>query len=334
MRDVIIIGAGLAGLSAALYLGRSKRDTLLIHSSRSMAKWEPQVENYLGFPEGISGSALLDHGMIQVAKYGVETVEDEIQSLRTRGETFRIKGTRQTYDAKRVLLATGLTHLPPDIPGVKQCLGTSLFFCKDCDAHRLQGKRIAIMGRNNEAVDYALGMLMFTSCVTLVTSGGELVWDEEHAQWLEEYHIPVRQENVVTLNHTEGRLESIEFVRGEPTKADAIFTTRGDVPHSTLAEGVGASLDNEGQIIVDAYLRTTVPGLYAAGCVTAANCQMIIAAGQGAAGGQAINRDLFESSLRQHALPCWRTDDRSDEGPRSTRTLKCSIIPLPVDTAI
>ena len=89
--------------------------------------------------------------------------------------------------------------------------------------------------------------------------------------------------------------------------------TRGDVPHSTLAEGVGASLDNEGQIIVDADLRTTVPGLYAAGCVTAANCQMIIAAGQGAAGGQAINRDLFESSLQRHALPRWGTDDRSEE---------------------
>ena len=303
MRDVVIVGAGPAGLSAALYLGRSKRDTLLIHSGRSMAKWEAQVQNYLGFPEGISGSILLEYGMNQVSQYQVDIVEDEIQSLIASQGTFQIRGRGNTYDAKRVLIATGLTHLPPDIPGVKQCLGKSLFFCKDCDAHRLQGKRIGILGRNNEAVDYALGMLMFTSCITLVTGGNERVWEEEHANWLQEYHIPVRQENIVMLKHTGGWLERIEFVRGEPTEVDAIFTTRGDVPHSSLAEGLGASLDNEGQIIVDGCLRTSVPGLYAAGCVTAANCQMIIAAGQGAIGGQAINRDLFESSLRRHTLP-------------------------------
>lgn len=303
MRDVVIVGAGPAGLSAALYLGRSKRDTLLIHSGRSMAKWEAQVQNYLGFPDGISGSTLLEYGMNQVSQYQVDIVEDEIQSVRASQGTFHLRGRGHTYDAKRVLIATGLTHLPPDIPGVKQCLGKSLFFCKDCDAHRLQGKRIGILGRNNEAVDYALGMLMFTSCITLVTGGHKCVWDEEHANWLEEYHIPVRQENIVTLKHTDGWLERIEFVRGEPTEVDAIFTTRGDVPHSSLAEGLGASLDNEGQIIVDGCLKTNVPGLYAAGCVTAANCQMIIAAGQGAIGGQAINRDLFESSLRQHTLP-------------------------------
>ena len=306
MRDVMIVGAGLAGLSAALYLGRSKRDTLLIHTGRSMAKWEAEVQNYLGFPEGISGTTLLDQGMNHVAKYDVAIVEDEVQSLRTSGGTFQVRGRGHTYEAKRVLIATGLTHLPPDIPGVKQCLGKSLFFCKDCDAHRLKGKRIVIIGRNNEAVDYALGMLMFTSSVALVTSSGAVEWDEDHAKWLEEYQIPVRQENIVSLEHTEGRLERIKFVRGEPTIVDAIFTTRGDVPHSTLAEAVGAALDNEGQIIVDACLRTNVPGLYAAGCVTTANCQMIIAAGQGAIAGQAINRDLFELSLRQHTLPRWR----------------------------
>jgi len=245
--------------------------------------------------------------MTQAAHYDVEIVEDEVLSLARNGGTFHIRGHGDSYNAKRVLLATGLTHLPPDIPGVKECLGKSLFFCKDCDAHRLQGKRIVIMGRNNEAVDYALAMLWFTPFVTLVTNAGKIVWDNDHAEWLAEYQLPVRKDRIHSVKHAEGRLERIDFVRGEPTQVDAIFTTRGDVPHSALAEGVGAALDEEGQIIVDACLKTNVPGLYAAGCVTAANCQMIIAAGQGAIGGQAINRDLFEESLRQHRLPRFET---------------------------
>ena len=307
IRDVIIVGGGLAGLSAAVYLGRSKRDTLLVHSGRSMAKWEDRVLNYLGFPEGITGVTLLTRGMDQAAQYGVELIEDEVQSLSRNRSAFHLRGTRGSYESKRVLMATGLTHLPPDISGVKECLGKSLFFCKDCDAHRLQGKRIVIMGRNNEAVDYALGMLVFTPYVTLATNGATVGWDDDHAAWLQEYKIHVRRDVVRLLKHHDGYLDEIDFGTGKTAQADAIFTTRGDVPHSALVQGVGALLDDEGQIIVDACLRTNVPGLYAAGCVTAANCQMIIAAGQGAIGAQAINRDLFEESLRLHTLPRFET---------------------------
>jgi thioredoxin reductase (NADPH) len=303
VREVIIIGGGLAGLSAALYLGRSRRDTLLIHSGRSMAKWEVQVQNYLGFPDGIAGTDLLDRGMEQAVRFEVEIVEDEVQSMVTNGKTFHIQGRQGSYDAKRVLIATGLTHLPPDLPGVKECLGKSLFFCKDCDAYRLQGQRVGIIGRNNEAVDYALGMLLFTPSVALATNGREVEWDNDHAGWLEEYQIRVRHDAILALEHEEGRLRTLTFARGEPAQMDAIFTTRGDVPHSVLATAIGALVDKEGQIIVDERLSTNVPGLYASGCVTSANCQMIIAAGQGAIAAQAINRDLFEESLRRHTLP-------------------------------
>lgn len=92
---------------------------------------------------------------------------------------------------------------------------------------------------------------------------------------------------------------------------DAAFTTRGDVVHNVLAAGAGAELDPDGQVVVDACMRTSIPGLYAAGCLTPANCQMIIAAGQGATAGQAMNRDLFEESLRANRLP------RVDESPRT-----------------
>lgn len=303
LREVIIIGGGLAGLSAAVYLGRGKRDTLVIHSGRSMAKWEPEVQNYPGFPEGIAGAALLDRCMVQASRFEVDIVEDDVQSLTKQDETFFLRGRQQCYQAKRTLLATGLTHLPPDLPGVRECLGTSLFFCKDCDAYRLNGKRVIIIGRNNDAADYALGMLLFTPHVMLATNGKDLQWNDDRAGWLREYGIHLRREIICGLEHEEGRVQSMVFVRGEPERVEAIFTTRGDVCHNALAEEVGARLDAEGQIIVDSCMKTTVSGLYAAGCVTPANCQMVIAAGQGATAAQAINRDLFDESLRRHTLP-------------------------------
>jgi thioredoxin reductase (NADPH) len=305
-REVIIIGGGLAGLSAAIYLGRSRRDTLLIHTNRSMAKWELNVQNYLGFPDGIHGADLLARGMEQVSRFDVAVTEDDIRSLTQDGDVFCLSGSRSVYRARRVLLATGLTHLPPKIPGVKECLGQSLFFCKDCDAYRVQGKKIVIMGGNNEAADYALAMLLYTSSVMICTNGQNPSWDADHAGWLQEYAVPVRHDRIRSVVHDDGQLTALIFEQGDSVNVEGAFTTRGDIYHNDLAESAGAKMDEAGQIIVDYCLQTTVPGLYAAGCVTPANCQMIIAAGQGAIAGQAINRDLFEDSLKRHALPHFR----------------------------
>jgi thioredoxin reductase (NADPH) len=273
-----------------------------------MAKWESNVENYLGFPDGIDGSDLLARGHAQVARFHVNVIEDEVLSLTRNDDTFHLQGRQQTYAARRVLIATGLTHLPPDISGVKDCLGKSLFFCKDCDAYRVQGKRIVIIGRNNEAADYALAMLLFSPSVMILTNGHEPHWDSDHSGWLKEYRVLVRRDRISTVEHDQGHLRALILDDGDSVALDAAFTTRGDVYHTHLARHVGAELDTEGEIIVDSCLRTTVPGLYAAGCVTSANCQMIIAAGQGAIAAQAINRDLFEESLRNHTLPCLSHD--------------------------
>src|SRR5688572_8225128 len=100
VRQVIIVGGGLAGLSAALYLGRSKRDTLLIHSGRSMAKWEANVQNYLGFPDGIDGTDLLERGYMQVTRFQVEMIQDEIETLTKAGGTFYLRGRQGDYYAK------------------------------------------------------------------------------------------------------------------------------------------------------------------------------------------------------------------------------------------
>lgn len=302
--DAVIVGAGLSGLSAAIYLGRAQRDTLVVSAGNSMAVWEPDVQNYLGFPDGVSGEDLVAGGKKQAARYGVHFADEEIDTVRREADgCFSVTGKKETHRARKVLLATGIFHIPPDIPGVKECLGHSMFFCKDCDGIRVCGKRIAIFGDNDEAVEYALGMLHYSASVFIVLHGRKPRWSAQHAEWVREYAVPVQAEPVTEVCHDGCTLQALLFESGELIAVDALFTTRGDIFYNELARTAGAKIDEPtGEIWTDSSLQTSVPGLYAAGCVTAANCQMIIAAGQGATAGQAINRALFEESLADHRL--------------------------------
>src|SRR3979490_2085484 len=214
VREVIVIGGGIAGLSAAIYLGRAQRDTLVIDSGHSMAKWEPAVENYLGFPNGVGGEKLLKNGCRQAKRHNVRFAHDEIKKVSSKKSGFILKGKKKTYRTKRLLLATGIFHLPPEIPGVKECLGHSMFFCKDCDGYRVRGKRIAIIGANNEAVEYALGMLHYSACVIVATNGDRPRWDKQHARWLEEYEIPVARKSIRDVDHRRRKIRALEFASG------------------------------------------------------------------------------------------------------------------------
>jgi thioredoxin reductase (NADPH) len=304
--EVIVVGGGPAGLSAALYLGRSKRRTLVIESGHSMAVWEPDVENYLGFPDGVSGDDLLRRGRQQAERYDVQFIGDEIMSAERHGNIFLLQGRHDRYEARRLLLATGITHLPPEIHEARACLGRSLFFCKDCDGYRVQGARIGIIGHNNEAINYALAMLVYSPTVIVATNGQEKAWDKPHAAWLQEYRIPIYEEPIIEVAHRDGLVQSIRLQDGPQVAIDYLFATRGDLCHNQLAQSLGAKLNGQGEIDIDECMLTSVSGLYAAGCVTPANCQMIIAAGQGATAAQAINRDLFEEDLRTQALRRYR----------------------------
>jgi thioredoxin reductase (NADPH) len=304
--QVIIIGAGPAGLSAAVYLTRAKRELLVIHSGKSMARWEPKVENYLGFPAGISGTKLLERARRQARRFGAEFLNDVIVTAHFQGKRFALKGQRRFYSCEKLLLATGVFHVPPDFQGFSSCIGHSIFFCKDCDGFRVQGKRVAVYGWNNETVRYAVAMLTYACDVCVLTDGRTPTWDEKHRRALATYKIPVFTSKVAGVERKGTRLRAIELRDGKERVIDALFTTRGDIIWNDLGKQLGARLDEVGQIVTDLDMRTSVEGLYAAGCVTPANCQMIIAAGQGATAAQAINRDLFDEALTSGVQPSQR----------------------------
>jgi thioredoxin reductase (NADPH) len=305
--DVIVVGGGLAGLSAAIYLGRAKRDVLVLDEGKSMARWEPDVQNYLGFPDGIAGSELLLRGHEQAEQYGARFLNENVMELRrAESNVFHVVAEHGVNETRRLLLATGIHHLPPQIHGVEECLGHSMFFCKDCDGVRCEGKCIGIFGWNDEAVEYALGMLLYSACVSVFLDGHEPHWSATHEQWLKDYEIPVYPNPVTDVHHLDGQVQWLELGGDVRVELDALFTTRGDVYHNKLARMLGAETNAHGEILVNDKMETTVPGLYAAGCVTPANCQMIIAAGEGAIAAQAINRSLFEESLATHSLHRYR----------------------------
>lgn len=308
--EVVIVGGGLAGLSAALYLGRAQRRTLLVDGGHSMAVWEPEVQNYLGFPEGISGTELLALGRAQAGKYGAAMVTDQIRLISGSRGAFVLQGEQETYRARRVLLATGIFHVPPDVPGLRECVGHSLFFCKDCDGVRVAGRAIAIVGANEAAAEYALGMLSYSPRVMIATDGELPRWSDDHAAWLAQHQIPVHGGRLTRVEHVDRHITALCMEGGRRLAVEYVFATRGDRYHSGLALALGATHDGEGQLVVDARLETSVPGLYAAGCVTPANCQMIIAAGQGAIAAQALSRDLFEESLADGSLARLREAQR------------------------
>jgi thioredoxin reductase (NADPH) len=295
--EVIIIGAGFAGLSATIYLGRAQRDALVIDAGKSMGRWEPKVENYLGFPAGITGQQLLARARRQAHRYRIRFKHDFITSAHARDGKFILRGKAGSYSCRRLLLATGIFHVPPDIPGVSACLGNSMFFCKDCDGIRVRNKRVAIYGWNNEAAEYALSLLAYTRCLTIVTDGRKPGWEPRYARILRDHAIEVEPQPIVRLARTGSKLKALRFKDRKEIPVQALFTTRGDIVFSKLAKDLGAALDSSGQVLTDTCMRTSVSGLYAAGCVTTANCQMVIAAGQGAAAAQAINREIFEETF-------------------------------------
>jgi len=270
-----------------------------------MARWEPDVQNYLGFPGGIEGEELLRRARQQARKYGATFLRDRIISAKINDGRFCLRGSR-SYISRRVLLATGIFHIPPDLPGVKPCLGHSMFFCKDCDGFRVQKKAVGVYGWTNETVEYALGMLAYSNQVFIVTDGRSPRWNRRHAGWLREYKIPFHRKAVINVLRRGSNIQGLQLQDGSRIKAQALFTTRGDIYFNKLARGLGAEVDREGQIRVDNDMRTSVDGLYAAGCVTPANCQMIIAAGEGAMAAQAINRSLFKENLANHSLTTWQ----------------------------
>ena len=282
MANVVIIGSGPAGISAALYTARAGVDTtVLTKGPGSLARAEG-IENYYGVPGSISGAELERRGIEGAKEVGVKFVEAEAVGL-----TFTDKLTVETlsgeYPADAVILATGASRTAPPVPGLKDLEGRGVSYCATCDAFFYRGKDVAVMGSGEYALHEASALLPLAKSVTLLTGGAELT-----AQFPPE--ITVRTEKVEAILGQD-KVSGVRLAGGEELPLDGVFIALGVAGSTALARKMGAEVDGN-KIVVDANMMTTIPGLYAAGDCTGGLLQVAKAVYEGAVAGNEAAKAL------------------------------------------
>ena len=297
--DCIVIGAGPAGLSASLFLARYLRRTLTFHHNSPRNEYAHGVHGFLGH-DGINPGELLARGRDEVTSYGGLIIEACVNSVeQVSADCFRVlvgdQGTEpQAFEARRLLLATGLRDLTPDCPGFREFYGSSVFHCPDCDGYEVKDKRVAVLAHGNNAAAFTENILTWTRHVTLLTDRHEI--SNRNRATLAALDVAIRTEAVVALegDKPNRQLQRVLFSEGEPLECDALFFSLGTELATNFHETLGCRLDPECDLVwVDETRQTSVKGVYAAGDITPKSQLAVVAAAEGAMAAIHIHRSLI-----------------------------------------
>ena len=297
--DCIVIGAGPAGLSASLFLARYLRRTLTFHHNSPRNEYAHGVHGFLGH-DGIRPLELLARGRDEVTGYGGLIIEARVDTVeKISAERFHVISGGKTFEARRLLLATGLRDLTPDCPGFREFYGSSVHHCPDCDGYEVKDKRVAVLAHDNNAAGFTANLLTWTRQLTLLTDGREISNDDRAK--LTALDVAIRREAIVALEGDKParQLQRVLFSEGDPLECDALFFNLGTELATNFHETLGCRLDPEcGLVWVDDTQQTSVVGVYAAGDVTPKSQLAVVAAAEGAMAAIHIHRSLIPKERR------------------------------------
>lgn len=291
MYDVVIVGGGPAGLSAALVLGRCRRRVLLCDAGTPRNAAATALHGYLT-RDGVPPLELLRIGREQLAPYGVElrfiTVTDVARS--DEGFDVTLEGGERVQ-AHAVLLATGIRDALPDIPGIEECYGITVHHCPYCDGWENSGKVLAVVGQGAAGAGLALSLQTWARRVVLCSNGPARLKRDQRDQ-LAAHDIVLHEERIARIAHAEGRATGVELTRGGRVPCDAIFITGRQTQQSALPQRLGCEFTRKGTVKTDHLGETCVPGIYVVGDASRDVQFVIVAAAEGAKAGVAINKAL------------------------------------------
>ena len=281
--DVIIIGAGPAGVSAGLYTKRANKKTLIIYNNESSLEKATKIENYYGFENGISGEELYKKGIEQAKNLGIDVKKEEVIKIDKIKDIFEVKTVNENYTAKNVVLATGNKKNKPDIKNIEKFDGKGVSYCAICDGFFYRGKDVVVIGNGNYAIAETNDLINIVNHVTILTNGKKI--PEFRAE-----NVDIENRKAVAIEGNDN-VEAVELDDGTKIKTDGIFVAQGVAGSTDFARKIGALIKNE-KIVVNEKMQTTVKGLYACGDCIGGTLQVAKAVNDGMIAGIDIIKNI------------------------------------------
>jgi len=292
--DCLVIGAGPAGLAAALYLRRFRRTVLVADTGQSRAALIPRSHNVPGFAVGVRGADLLAQLREQLAPFGPVDWAGPVARLDRVDETlWRATFADRAVLGRTVLFATGVVDRRPPISEPEQAIHDGLLrFCPICDGFEAMLDRIAVIGMDDHAASEALFLRAYSPSVSLLTLGPNHMVSRPSREELEAAGVPLIAVQPDSLKVEDNRLHAVRMDGSELAAFEVVYGALGVEPQSGLAETIGVVTDGSGCILVDEHQRTFLPGVYAAGDVVRGLDQISVAVGEAAIAATAIHNSL------------------------------------------
>ncbi|WP_029032498.1 NAD(P)/FAD-dependent oxidoreductase [Salinarimonas rosea] len=285
LHDCAIVGGGIGGLTAAVYLARFRRRFVLLDGDTSRARWIPRSRNHPAFPGGVTGDELLSRLRDQLAGYGARPVLDRVERIAREADgAFRLlRASGAETRARTLVLATGVSDVEPPIADAFEAVKAGLVrHCPICDAYEMIDRRLAVLGRGDHCVGEALFLRTYTPGIVALTNGAPLGCADAGRARLEAAGIRLVEAAIESIARAAGETGVVvRLADGAEIRVDALYSAMGMRPHSGLAADLGIPLAEDGRIPADPHQRTAADGVWAVGDVVTGLNQLGVAMAQG-----------------------------------------------------
>ena len=281
MYDIIIIGAGPAGISAGIYAKRANKNVLILYYGESNLEKAEKIDNYYGFENGISGKDLYETGIKQAQNIGIKVKKEEVIHIEQSLNGFEITTTENSYESKALIIATGNKKIRPNIKGIQEFEGKGVSYCAICDGFFYRNKNVVVIGNGEFAINEANILKNIANDVKILTDGLEMLQDTS---------IEVSKGKIREIKGGL-RVQEVVFEDNSTIEVDGVFVALGEAGGADFAKKIGV-LTNNDNIVADEKMQTNVKGLFACGNANGGLLQVSKAVYEGAVAGLSASKYL------------------------------------------